>query len=70
MSSNGLAKVICIKYNGWKYLFSYDDEARFVLEQLVVVRFYSASSMKQQSIDRHVASLGHIEHRKIQPVPT
>ena len=44
---NGLAKVICIKYNEWKYLFNYDDEARFVLEQHAALRFYSARSPKQ-----------------------
>jgi hypothetical protein len=48
---NGLAKVICIKYNEWKYLFSYDDESRFALEH-GMLRVYSASSLKQQSIGR------------------
>ena len=37
-----------------------DDEARFVLDQRAELDFHSASSMKQQSADRHVASLGHI----------
>ena len=41
-------------------MFSYDDECRFALEQHGVLIFYSASSLKQQSIGRHVASLGHI----------
>ena len=37
-----------------------DDEIRFVLDQHVELEFYSASSMEQQSADRHVAPLGHI----------
>ena len=59
---NGLAKVICIKYNEWKYLFNYDDEARFVREQ------HAARSPKQQSIGRHVASLGQIILIPSQPI--
>jgi hypothetical protein len=65
---NGLAKVICIKYNEWKYLFNYDDEARFVREQHAALRFYSARSPKQQSIGRHVASLGQIILIPSQPI--
>jgi hypothetical protein len=37
-----------------------DDEVHFVLDQHSELDFYSASSLKQQSADRHVASLGHI----------
>jgi hypothetical protein len=37
-----------------------DDEVRFVLDQHTELDFYSASSLKQQSADRHVAPLGHI----------
>jgi hypothetical protein len=37
-----------------------DDEVRFVLDQHAELDFYSASSLKQQSVDRHVAPLGHI----------
>ena len=37
-----------------------DDEVRFVLDQHAELDFYSASSLKQQSSDRHVAPLGHI----------
>jgi hypothetical protein len=37
-----------------------DDEIRFVLDQHAQLNFYSASSLKQQSVDRHVAALGHI----------
>jgi hypothetical protein len=37
-----------------------DDVVRFVLNQHAELDFYSASSLKQQSMDRHVAPLGHI----------
>jgi predicted alpha/beta hydrolase len=37
-----------------------DDDVRFVLDQQAELDFYSASSLKQQSVDRHVAPLGHI----------
>jgi hypothetical protein len=37
-----------------------DDEVGFVLDQHAELDFYSASSLKQQSTDRHVAPLGHI----------
>jgi hypothetical protein len=37
-----------------------DDEARFVLDQRAELDFYSASSLKQQFPDRHVAPLGQI----------
>ena len=41
--------------------FQWDnDEVRFVLDQHAELDLYSASSMKQQSVDRHVALLGHI----------
>jgi hypothetical protein len=36
------------------------DEISFVLDQHAELDFYSASSLKQQSVDRHVAPLGHI----------
>jgi hypothetical protein len=36
-----------------------DDEVRFVLDQHTELDCYSASSLKQQSVDRHVAALGH-----------
>jgi hypothetical protein len=36
----------------------YDDEVRFVLDQHAELDLYSASSLKQQSADRHVAPLG------------
>jgi len=34
-----------------------DDEVHFVLDQHTLLDFYSASSLKQQSADRHVAPL-------------
>jgi hypothetical protein len=45
-----------------------DDDVRFVLDQHAELEFYSASSLKQQSADRHVASLGHIILIPSQPV--
>ena len=41
---------------------------RFVLDQHAELDFYSASSLKQQSTDRHVALLGHIILIPSQPV--
>ena len=37
-----------------------DDEVRFVLDQHAELVAYIASSLKQQSVCRHVAPLGHI----------
>jgi len=37
-----------------------DDEVRFVLDHDAELDFYSPSSLKQQSVGRHVAPLGHI----------
>ena len=37
-----------------------DEEVCFVLDQNVELDFYSASWLKQQSVGRHVAPLGHI----------
>jgi len=38
-----------------KLIFQWDDdEVRFVLDQHAELDFYSASSLKQQSADRHV----------------
>ena len=36
-----------------------DDEICFVLDQHAL-DFYSASSLKQQPVDRHIVPLGHI----------
>jgi hypothetical protein len=35
-----------------------DDEVCFVLDQHTSLDFYSASSLKQQSTDKHVVQLG------------
>ena len=40
--------------------FWWDDNVRFILDQHAELDFYSASSLKQQSADRHVAPLEHI----------
>ena len=45
-----------------------DDEVCFVLDQHAELDFYSASSLKQQSAGRHVASLEHIILTLSQPV--
>jgi hypothetical protein len=45
-----------------------DDEVRFVLAQHAELDFYSASSLKEQSADRHVAPLRHIILIPNQPV--
>ena len=45
-----------------------DDEVRFILDQHAEFDFYSASSLKQQSVGRHVAPLEHIILIPIQPV--
>jgi len=49
--------------------FQWDgDEIHFVLDQQAWQDFYSTSSLKQQSADRHVAPLGHIILIRSQPV--
>jgi hypothetical protein len=45
-----------------------DDEVCFVLDQHAELDFYSASSLKQQSVGRRVAPLGHIILIPSQPV--
>ena len=45
-----------------------DDEVRFVLDQQAELDFYSASPLKQQSVGRHVAPLGHIILILSQPI--
>ena len=49
-------------YHGEKNInfHRYDDEVRFVLDRHAELDFYSGSSLKQQSVVRHVAPLGHI----------
>jgi hypothetical protein len=48
--------------------FIFNDEVRFVLDQHAELDFYSASSLKQQFVGRHVAPLGHIILIPSQPV--
>jgi hypothetical protein len=45
-----------------------NDENHFVLDQHAELDFYSASSLKQQSLGRQVAPLGHIFLISSQPV--
>jgi hypothetical protein len=45
-----------------------DDKVHIVLDQHAELDFYSASSLKQQSADRHVAPLRHIILIPSQPV--
>ena len=52
----------------FSYIQRDDDEVRFVLDQHAELDFYSASSLKQQSANRHVAPLGHIILIPSQPV--
>jgi anti-anti-sigma regulatory factor len=47
-----------------------DDEICYVLDKHAELDFYSASSLKQQFTDRHVAPLGHIILILSQPVLT
>jgi len=44
------------------------NEVRFVLDEHAQLNLYNASSLKQQSADRHVAPLGHIILIPSQPV--
>ena len=46
----------------------WNDDVRFVLDQHAELDFHSASSLKQQSRDRHVTPLGHIILIQSQPV--
>jgi hypothetical protein len=43
-----------------KLIFNEIYEVRYVLDQHAELDFYSASSLKQQSVGRHVAPLWHI----------
>jgi hypothetical protein len=45
-----------------------DDEVRFALDQYTQLDFYSASSLKQQSADRHVTPLWNVILIPSQPV--
>jgi hypothetical protein len=55
-------------YHGENKLIFNDDEVHFVLDQHAELDFYSASSLKQQSVDKHAAPLGHIILIPSQPV--
>ena len=46
-------------------LWRNDDDVHFVLDQNTELVLYSASSLKQQSVGRHVAPLEHIILRQI-----
>jgi hypothetical protein len=53
---------IILDENFWREQVNFqwdDDEVHFVLDQHAELDFYSASSLKQQFADRHVATLGH-----------
>ena len=53
-----------------KLIFDWDDddEVRFVLDKHAKLDFYISSSLKQQSVDKHVAPLDHIILIPSQPV--
>jgi hypothetical protein len=50
---------LLIKLSVWREQvnFQWDDEVRFVLDQYAELDFYSASSLKQQSVGRQAAPL-------------
>ena len=50
------------------YIWWDDDDVYFVLDQHTQLDFYSASSLKQHSVSRHVAPLWHIIVIQSQPV--
>ena len=57
--------------NSWQEQVNFqwdDDKVCFVLDQHALLDFYSASSLKQQSMDRHVTPLWHIILIPNQPV--
>ena len=52
-----------------KFIFNENDVyVRFALDQNAELDFYSASSLKQQSVERHVTLLRHISLILSQPV--
>ena len=54
--------------NMYRLIFHYDEEISFVLDNHAELDVYSASSLKQQSEDMHVAPLGNIIMIPSQPV--
>jgi hypothetical protein len=65
---NGNSAIFSMSW--WKQVnFQWDDdEVRLVLDQHAELDFNSASSLKQQSVDRYFAPLGHIILIPSQPV--
>jgi hypothetical protein len=57
------ANIVILSAISWReqinFQWDYDD-IRFVLDQHAELDLYSASSLKQQSMGKHVAPLGHI----------
>jgi hypothetical protein len=52
----------CIKdiFRNMTIIPKWDNDVRFVLDQYAELDFYSASSLKQQSVGIHVAPLGQV----------
>ena len=50
------------------YQVQWNDDVCFVLDQHTLLNLYSASSLKQPSVDKHVAPFGHIILIPSQPV--
>ena len=65
-----LRKMSNISVMSWReqVTFWWDDDARFVRDQHAELDFYGTSSLKKQSVGRHVAQLGHIILIPSQPV--
>ena len=57
---NANSAIFQLYYGKNKLIFRDDDEVRLVLDQHAELDFNSARSLKQQSVGRHVAPLGHI----------
>jgi hypothetical protein len=61
---------VSFSYISWREQVNFqwdDDKVHFVLDQHAELEFYSASSLKQQSADRHIAPLRHIIPIQSQP---
>jgi hypothetical protein len=67
-TSSAVFSATCISWRKQVNFQWDDDEVRFVLDLHAELDFYSASSLKQQSADRHVALLWHIILISSQPV--
>jgi hypothetical protein len=72
--SYNIYELLLIKDSMFDFVFNLkhrvddDDDVLFVLDQHAELYFYSASSLKQQFADRHIAPLGHIILIPSQPV--